>query len=97
MRYSLLPWGEGRLRPSLESDLIATIVIIAITPIIAIIDTIPPPPSPRGQPRSNVPAVPSFSSMINCQGTISLRPATPLAVSAGKVRAFSSSVASHSP
>ena len=37
MKYSLLPWGEGRLRPSLESDVIATIAINAITPIIAII------------------------------------------------------------
>ena len=37
MKYSPLPWGEGRLRPSLESDLITTIVIIAITPIIALI------------------------------------------------------------
>ena len=41
MKYSPLPWGEGRLRPSLESDLIATIAIIAITPIIATIDMNP--------------------------------------------------------
>ena len=41
MNYPPLPWGEGRLRPSLESDLIATIAIIAITPIIATIDMNP--------------------------------------------------------
>ena len=37
MKHSPLPWGQGRLRPSLGSDLIATIAIIAITPINAII------------------------------------------------------------